>query len=406
MNTQSSSFGQFSKIAFVIALVVGIGAGYFFMRPKSAAKEATHSASGRGGKSGGGLPDPTVTTAIAQRGDIDISIDALGTVTPQQSVTITSRVQGQITKILYKEGQMVQKGDPLIEIDSRPYQAVLDQAKGQLAKDSATLKGDKIDLERYQSAYESQAISKQQVDDQVQIVKQFEGALIADRGSVESAQANLDYCHIKAPIAGRLGLRLVDEGNMIQTGSTTPLVIIAQLSPITVVFNLAEDDIAKVQSQLIDKASMPVDAYDRSQVKKIADGTFASLDNQVDATTGTVKARADYTNSDLTLFPNEFVNVKMRVKTEHNLLRIPTVAIQKGAQGSFVYLVNDDNIVHVQTIDLGLADSTYTAVTGLHEGEHVATSNFDKLQEKTRVQIRKVEDPTVTDKSVAKEDVK
>jgi membrane fusion protein, multidrug efflux system len=397
MDKPVSPLGQVPWKRVIPAIVVGVSVIFIWARTSGSANP----------KSAAALPSPTVTVATAQKGDLKITLDALGTVTPLKNVTITARVNGQITKVLYTEGQMVKVGDPLIEIDPRPYRAALLQAKGQLAKDEATLKEDQIDLTRYQQAYESQAISKQQVDDQVQVVKQFEGSVLADNGNIESAQANLDYCFIKSPISGRLGLRLVDPGNMIQSGSTTPLVVITQLQPISVVYTLAEDDIAKVQEQLQQKSKMVAEAYDRAQTKKLANGTFTSLDNQVDPTTGTVKARATYPNTDLALFPSEFVNVKMLVKTEHDLLRVPTVAIQRGAAGNFVYVVSHEDVIHVQNVEMGMNDSTYTSVTGVHEGDRVATSNFDKLQEGTHVKVKEEKEkelasdssPTVKEKA-------
>jgi len=341
-------------------------------------------------KSGG---DPAsrpvvVTTAIARQGDIGIYLNALGTVTPVYTVTVTSRVQGQITQVDYREGQMVRKGDPLIEIDPRPYQAALTQVEGQLAHDQAVLTEAKIDLDRYQQALNRNAIAKQQFDDQQQVVLQDEGTVKNDEGQLANAKVNLVYTHITAPIAGRVGLRLVDPGNIVQANSNTALVVITQLQPITVIFSIAEDFLSQIQQQLRQGKKLPVDAFNREASTKIASGTLLTLDNVIDPTTGTLKLKAIFDNSDAALFPSQFVNVKMLVDTQHNVTLIPTPAIQRNAQGAFVYVIKSDQTASIRTITPGTTDGTVTAVEGIQPQEVAAINGFDKLLDGSKVTVR------------------
>src|SRR5271165_7538963 len=280
----------------------------------------------------------TVSTAVAHQGDIGIYQNALGTVTPVYTVTVTSRVQGEITQVYYHEGQMVQKGDPLVEIDPRPYQASLTQVEGQLAHDTAVLAEAKIDLERYQQAFTRNAIAKQQLDDQQQVVLQDEGTVKNDQGQLANAKVNLVYTHITSPIDGRVGLRLVDPGNIVQANSATPLVVVTQLQPITVIFSVAEDYLPQIQQQLRQGHTMAVTALDRTQEKDIATGSLLTIDNQIDTATGTLKLKAIFPNRDSSLFPNQFVNARLLVETQHNATVVPAAAIQRNAQGSFVYV--------------------------------------------------------------------
>jgi multidrug efflux system membrane fusion protein len=329
-----------------------------------------------------------VTTAVAHQGDIGISLNALGTVTPVYTVTVTSRVQGEITQVYYHEGQMVRKGDPLVEIDPRPYQAALTQVEGQLAHDQAVLTEAKIDLERYQQALSRNAIAKQQVDDQQQVVLQDEGTVKNDQGQLANAKVNLEYTHITAPIAGRVGLRLVDPGNIVQANSTTALVVITQLQPITVIFSIAEDSLSQIQQQLRKGKTLAVDAFDREASTKLATGKLLTLDNVIDPTTGTLKLKAIFPNSDNALFPSQFVNVKLLVDTLHDVTLIPTPAIQRNAQGAFVYVIKSDQTASMRTITLGTTDGSVTAVQGLEPQEVVAVNGFDKLLDGAKVTIR------------------
>ena len=330
-----------------------------------------------------------VSTAAAHQGDIGIYLNALGTVTPVYTVTVTSRVQGEITQVYYHEGQMVEKGDPLIEIDPRPYQASLTQVEGQLAHDTAVLNEAKIDLERYQQAFTRNAIAKQQLDDQQQVVLQDEGTVKNDEGQLANAKVNLVYTHITAPIAGRVGLRLVDPGNIVQANSSTALVVITQLQPITVIFSIAEDHLSQIQQQLRKGKKLSVDAFDRAGSTKLSSGTLLTLDNVIDTTTGTLKLKAIFDNKDDALFANQFVNIKLLVDTQRNMTLIPSPAIQRSAQGAFVYVIKSDQTASVRNITPGTTDGSVTAVDGLEPQEVVAVNGFDKLQDGAKVTIRK-----------------
>jgi len=329
-----------------------------------------------------------VSTATAHQGDIGIYLNALGTVTPVYTVTVTSRVQGEITQVYYHEGQMVRKGDPLIEIDPRPYQAALTQVEGQLAHDQAVLTEAKIDLERYKQALDRNAIAKQLYDDQEQVVLQDQGTVKNDEGQLANAKVNLVYTHITSPIAGRVGLRLIDPGNIIQANSTTSLVVITQLQPITVIFSIAEDHLSQIQQQLLKGKKLTVDAFDREGSKKLASGTLLTLDNVIDPTTGTLKLKAIFDNKDNALFASQFVNVKLLVDTEHNVTLIPTPAIQRNAQGAYVYAIKSDQTASMRTITPGTTDGSVTAVQGVEPQEVVAVNGFDKLLDGAKVTIR------------------
>jgi multidrug efflux system membrane fusion protein len=387
----------------VILAVVGIYVSHH--RTSSAAA----SPSPRGGRGGMGAGPIMVSTTVAQTGDIGIYVTALGTVTPVNTVAITSRVQGQIMKVYYQEGQMVKAGDPLIDIDSGPDQAALLVAKGQLARDSALLEDSKLDLERYQEAFASNAIPKQQLDTQTATVHQNEGTVELDQGNLDSAQVQLAYCHIAAPISGRVGLRLVDAGNVVQAGSTN-LVIITQLTPITVVFNVAEDNLPQIQKQLAAGNELDVDVFDRAQINKLASGTLQTLDNQIDPTTGTLRFKAIFTNEDNALFPNQFVNARLLVDTLEDVTLLPNTAIQRNSDTAFVYLLQSDKTganqagtnqtsanqtgtnqtatVKMQTITAGTTDGTVTEVEGIEPGTKVVADNFNKLSDGMKVVVR------------------
>ena len=327
-----------------------------------------------------------MTTVTAQKGDIGSYLDAIGTVTPVYTSSITSQVNGIVTAVHYKEGQIVHKGDPLIDIDSRPYRATLMQAQGTLERDENVLGMAKMDLQRYHEAWDRRAIPKQQLDDQEKIVLQNQGTVRLDEGTVQFDQVQVDYCHIVAPITGKVGLRLVDPGNVVQSSGTTTLVVITQMSPITVIFTIPEDSLGPVQERLRNKAVLTVDAFDRGGQQKIATGKLLTLDNQIDTTTGTVKARASFENKDTALFPNQFVNVRLLVTTLHDATLIPGSAIQHNGQTAFVYVLQD-NTAHMRTIKPGVTDGGTTQVTGLSPGDVLANSSFDKLQDNSKVVI-------------------
>jgi multidrug efflux system membrane fusion protein len=334
---------------------------------------------------GGGGP-VTVTTVTAQKGDIGSYLDAIGTVTPVYTSSITSQVNGIVTAVHYKEGQIVRQGDPLIDIDSRPYRATLMQAQGTLERDENVLGMAKMDLQRYHEAWDRRAIPKQQLDDQEKIVLQNQGTVKLDEGVVQFDQVQVSYCHIVAPITGKVGLRLVDPGNVVQASGTTTLVVITQMSPITVIFTIPEDSLGPVQERLRNKAVLTVDAFDRGGQQKIATGKLLTLDNQIDTTTGTVKARASFENKDAALFPNQFVNVRLLVTTLHDATLIPGSAIQHNGQTAFVYVLQD-NTAHMRTIKPGVTDGGTTQVTGVSPGDVLANSSFDKLQDNSKVVI-------------------
>jgi membrane fusion protein, multidrug efflux system len=329
-----------------------------------------------------------ITAGQSRRGDMGIYVNALGTVTPTYTVTVYSQITGRVMEVHYREGQMVHTGEPLIDIDPRPYQATLNQARGTLQHDQGLLAQARMDLQRYQDAYARNAIAKQQLDDQTQTVAQYEGTVKADQGTVAYDEVQLEYCHIVAPIAGRVGLRLVDPGNTVFAGSGTTLTVITQLQPITVVFNVSEDDLPQVQAQLQADARLPVDVFDRSNDHLIESGTLASLDNQVDTTTGTVRFRAEFPNKALALFPNQFVNARLLVRMLKDATLVPTVAIQHNGTNDFVYVLKSDNTVAVQNVTALTTNEQDTAVQGLNAGVRIATTGFDRLENGVHVTVR------------------
>jgi multidrug efflux system membrane fusion protein len=360
----------------VILLVFGVGFWLVLRHQAETTAKAPRSGSG----------PVTVTTVTAQKGDIGVYLDAIGTVTPVYTSSITSQVNGIVTEVHYREGQIVHKGDPLIDIDSRPYRATLMQAQGTLERDENVLAQAKMDLQRYNEAWNRRAIPKQQLDDQEKIVLQNQGTVKLDEGTVQFDQVQVSYCHIVAPITGKVGLRLVDPGNVVQSSGTTTLVVITQMSPITVIFTIPEDSLGPVQERLRSKAVLTADALDRGGQQKIATGKLLTLDNQIDTTTGTVKARASFENKDAALFPNQFVNVRLLVNTLHDATLIPGSAIQHNGQTAFVYLLQD-NTAHMRTIKPGVTDGGTTQVAGLSPGDVLANSSFDKLQDNSKVVI-------------------
>jgi multidrug efflux system membrane fusion protein len=341
----------------------------------------------QGGTAKAQPPVPVTTTAVT-KGEIGVYIEALGTVTPVYTVNTISRVQGQVMAVNFQEGQTVKKNDSLIEIDPRPYEAAVLQAEGTLAHDEGELREAKIDLLRYRKAYARNAIPKQTLDDQEQVVLQDEGTVKADQGTLDNARLNVAYCHIASPIEGRVGLRLVDPGNMVQANSTTPLVVVTQLHPITVIFSVAEDYISQIQEQVKKGAGMTVDVFDRSQEKKIATGSFLTLDNQVDTTTGTVRVRAVFNNEDDALFPNQFVNARLLVSTQKDSNLVSLAAIQRGAQGAYVYVVKSDQTVELRPIKTGTTDGARTVVDGINPNEVVVENGFEKLQNGSKIAVK------------------
>ena len=329
-----------------------------------------------------------ITTGQSTTGDINIYVTALGTVTPVYTVTVYSQITGIIMAVHYRQGQLVNKGDPLIDVDPRPYEATLTQAEGTLAHDRGMLDEAVMDLKRYQAADAKNAIAKQLLEDQEKVVIQDQGTVKADEGTVAYDKTQLSYCHIVSPITGRVGLRLVDPGNTIFAGSGSTLVVVTQLEPITVVFEVSEDDLPQIRTQLRGGHRLQVAAFDRANEKQLAAGTLTSLDNEIDTTTGTVKFRADFPNSNLALFPNQFVNARLLVDTLRKVTLVPSAAIQYNGTNSFVYVIKPDNTAAVQPVTVTTGNDKITAVTGINPGVTVATSGFDRLENGAPVLVR------------------
>ena len=331
-------------------------------------------------------PGIAITTTTATKGNIGIYLEAIGTVTPIYTASITSQVNGLVVTVHFKEGQLVKKGEALIDIDPRLYMATLHQAQGTLERDENLLAQAKMDLERYRKAWLGEAVAKQVLDDQEKLVLQDQGVVKIDQGMVQYDQLQVEFCHITAPIAGKIGLRLIDPGNVVQSAGATTLAVITQVNPITVIFTIPEDGLAEVQARLNAHAKLTVDAYERSAQKIIASGELLTLDNQIDTTTGTVKGRAQFDNKNNVLFPNQFVNTRLLVNTVQGATLIPASAIQQNGQASFVYVIQN-LVAHMRSVTPGATNAGITQVTGLNPGEVVADSSFDKLQDKIAVTL-------------------
>jgi multidrug efflux system membrane fusion protein len=340
-------------------------------------------------------PSVTATVSTAAKGSIGIYLDAIGTVTPVYTASILAQASGVLTAVHYSEGQFVQKGDALIDIDPRPYQAQLLQAQGALERDNNVLAQAQMDLDRYRTAWAGNGISKQVLDDQEKLVLQDQGTVKNDQGTVNYDQVQLSYCHITAPIAGQTGLRLVDPGNVVQANASTVLVVITQMQPTTVIFTMAEDSLGQVQARMRKLHTLPVEAWDRAQTAKIASGQLFTINNQIDTTTGTVKLRAQFDNKNGALFPNQFVNTRLLVNTLDGVTLVPTAAVQHNGQVAFLYVIAN-GVVSVRNITTGVADGGMTSVTGINPGEVVATSSFDKLQAGSKVVAAKQAPPENT----------
>ncbi|SOZ99855.1 multidrug efflux system, subunit A [Cupriavidus taiwanensis] len=367
------------------------GGGWYWYAHRGDAPQGT--AAGPGGASGpaagpgglggrAGMPrSPVVVATVAQR-DMDVVLNGLGNVTPVSNVTVRAQVSGPLLKVLFKEGQMVKAGDVLAEIDPRPFQAALDQAVGQLARDQALLQNARLDQQRYRTLLGQDSISKQQVDTQDALVRQYEGVVKTDQGNVANARLQLGYTRIVAPVSGRIGLRQVDPGNIVNTSDTNGIALITQIQPIAVMYTIPEDNLPSVLKKLNAGEKLPVQAWDRQVRNQLGEGELLTTDNQIDTTTGTVKLKAVFSNADGMLFPNQFVNVRTRVDTLRDATVIPVAAIQRGQQGTFVYTVDQASKVKVQVVELGPGDGTRTAVLkGLEPGQRVVVDGADRLKE-------------------------
>jgi multidrug efflux system membrane fusion protein len=337
-----------------------------------------------------------VTLAPVTLGNIDVYLDALGTVTPVYTVTVASRVAGEITEVKFKEGQIVKKNDLLAVIDPRPYVAVLLQAQGQLSRDQALLNNARIDLKRYQNSYKEHAIPEQELATQQATVDGDEGTVKVDEGNLAAAQVNVDYTRIVSPIDGRVGLRNIDPGNIVPANGTTGLCVITQLQPITVIFTIAEDEIDEVTAQMTTGRAMQVLALDRSKQHQIAAGSLLTVDNQVNTTTGTVRARATFANTHNELFPSQFVNARLLVKTLTGVNLVPQAAIQRNNDVAFVYAKQTDGTVKSSNVKILATEAETSAVTGVNPGDLLVTDGFDKLQNGSKIVQRKPAAPEAT----------
>jgi multidrug efflux system membrane fusion protein len=377
----------------ILVFAILIAVGFWYFRGSRTSTEAqgpggpggAGKGQGRQGGGAGGFVVPVVV-ATAQRGDLPVYFNGLGTVTAFNTVTVRSRVDGQITRINFQEGQFVHQGQDLVDIDSRPFQVQLEQAEGQLAKDQAQLRDVQVNYERYQLLYKEGVIPKQQVDTQGAQVGQFEGAIKGDQGAIDSAKLQIVYSHVTAPISGRVGLRLVDIGNIVHATDATGLLVITQLQPIAVIFSLPQDELPQVVTKLQKGEQLSVEAFDRDDTTKIESGKLLTIDNQIDTATGTYKLKAVFNNDRNTLFPNQFVNVHLLADVKRNLVIVPASAIQRGPQGTYVYVVQNGNTAKIQPVTLSqTTDNTVGLSVGLNAGDVVVVDGQDKLQDGSKV---------------------
>jgi membrane fusion protein, multidrug efflux system len=372
--------------------VVAVG-GWYYHGAHSKSQAENSGANAPGGPGGPGQNGPAgfnpivpVVVATAQHGDVPIYFSGLGTATAYNTVTVHSRVDGQLISVAFKEGQFVHQGDVLAQIDPRPFQVVLEQAEGALAKDQAQRKDAETNFERYKLLFNEGVIPKQQLDTQQAQVGQFDGAIKTDQATIDSAKLQLSFTHITAPISGRIGLRLVDAGNMVHATDPGGLLVITQLQPISVVFSLPQDQLPQVVAKLRAGGQLPVNAFDRDDIAKIATGTLASIDNQIDTTTGTYKLKATFSNDNNILFPNQFVNVHLLVDTKRNLTVVPVTAIQRGPQGTYVYAVDKNNVAKIHTVTVAQSTNEEAGLSsGVNPGDTVVIDGQDKLQDGSQV---------------------
>jgi len=383
----------------VLCIFVGIAWHYLHSSRNDSSGEQTKSSGASGndssngshnagtGSSGKGAAVP-VAVATAKLGSVSVYLDGLGNITPRSTVTIHSLIDGELMEVMFKEGQMVKKDDLLARIDDRPYQAALKQAEGLLARDQALLEEAKIDLKRYQLLWQQNSIAKQQLDAQASLVKQYEGAVINDQGQIDTAKVNIIYTKITSPVTGRVGLRQVDPGNIVHTTDANGIVVVTELQPITAIFTIPEDDVPMALQHVNAGEELITEAWDRANKNRIAAGVLTAIDNEVDPTTGTVKFRAEFGNEDNSLFPSQFVNIRLRLATLRGVVTIPSSAVQRGTHGTFVYLVKPDKTVTVQNIVLGPVDGeTVSVQSGVNAGDQMVVDGADALRDGAKIAI-------------------
>jgi multidrug efflux system membrane fusion protein len=394
---QRRGFPWRTLVWILVLLLVAAALVYHFHFQAQAKPAADASAGGnasggaRGGHHGGASDKIRVVTGVATKGNIGVYLTGLGAVTPLNTDTIKTRVNGQLMKVLFKEGQMVQAGDLLLQIDSRPYEVTLAQNVAQKEHDAALLENANIDLQRYQTLWAQNSIPQQTLATQESLVKQDQGTVDIDQSAIDATKLNIIYCNITAPVSGRVGLRLVDPGNYVQSTDTTGLVVITQIQPITVIFTIPEDSIEPVLSKYNAGQTLPVDAYNRDMKTKLASGELLTLDNEIDPTTGTVKLKAIFANEDNALFPNQFVNARLLVETKKDVTLVPVPAIQHGNNGTFIYVVDTTaNTVKITPVEVGTIDGNNAEiVSGVNPGDTVVTDGVDKLQDGSKVIVQK-----------------